>query len=144
MQHFDKTIKPKNSQRLAKHILTCEKCRKLYILMDEATETTLTEAPETITKSVMEAVRKIPVIKADEQIALRIIWGLSALVMGILLFFVKDLSYFSNISLPPIDSIVNTFDFTVSVNSMGFSALLLATMMAVLLYVLHNEEQIKI
>jgi hypothetical protein len=141
MQHFDKKIKPKNAQQLAKHILICEKCRELYLAMDEAAEAVLSDAPENFTESVMAAVREIP--KKSETYALRFVWGISALIIGIGLFFTQDLNYFANIFSPAIEKIVSVFDFQVSIDGLGLTALLLVAVMGILLYVLHNEEAAK-
>ena len=144
MQHFDKKIKPKNAQRLAKHILTCENCRELYLLMDETHETI--EAPENFTESVMQAVRKIPVAtpkKQDGQLSLRLVWGFSALIIAVGLFVVQDLTHIANMLLPIVESISGVFDFNVAIDGLGFTALLLVAIMSVLLYVLHNQEHVK-
>lgn len=63
MQHFDRVIEPENASRLAKHILTCEKCRQLYLTLDEVMDfvsdenAVLSEAPANFTEAVMAGVR---------------------------------------------------------------------------------------
>jgi hypothetical protein len=144
MQHFDKTIKPKNAQRLAKHVLTCEACRSLYLVMDEAV--CENEAPENFTESVMEAVRGMaqPAPKKEDcRLTLRLVWGFSALIMALGLFVIQDLTRLAERLTPIADRIVNAFDFSISVDGLGFTALLLVAIMGILLYVLNNEESAK-
>ena len=147
MQHFDKTIKPKNAQKLAKHILTCENCRELYFTMDEAAEfaeaTDFTEAPEGFAESVMKEVRRVaPAIpeKKEEKSVLRLVWGFCALIMAVCMFVMQDLTRLTNRLVPLIDSISG---FNISIDYLGFTALLLVVIMSVLLYVLNNEESAK-
>lgn len=94
MQHFEKTIKPKNAQRLAKHVISCGGCRELYLAFDEAAEYAeslaaegaekLDAPPLGFTESVMAKVRaEIPQVNAGELVASRFLWGIGALILGL-------------------------------------------------------------
>ncbi|MCL2455999.1 MAG: hypothetical protein FWD19_00445 [Defluviitaleaceae bacterium] len=146
MQHFEKKIAPKNARRLAKHILICEKCRELFVTMDEAAEAVIFDAPENFTESVMRAVRTLHAKKTETH-ALRFVWGISALIIGIALFFFRDsnllTNFFVNYFSPAMEKFSGVFDFSVfsvSFDGLGLSALILVAVMGILLYALHNEE----
>ena len=190
MQHMEKTIKPADARDLAKHILACETCRESYLMFDEcvefmeAAETAegfeLTEAPKGFTESVMtkvcalEASDKAAVyLKTSNavqisfepetgggQVVLRVLWGLSAIILGIGLLFIYNPPWLEALagSYPVVDSINNvliavggffnrTFDWIaqdasiIAADNLSIFALLFVAVMGTLLYVLHNGEK---
>ena len=97
MQHMDKTIKPADARELTRHILSCESCREYYLAFDEANdiENTLAAAPDGFTEMVMTKIRELPVYaspakkgRGESQTILRVLWGLSAIFLGIGLLFI--------------------------------------------------------
>jgi len=92
MHYVEKTLKPADARDLATHILQCEPCRTLYLLMDQAAELltapALNEAPIHFTAQVMARIEAEAVTPAETVSAgLRILWGLSGIVMGVALLF---------------------------------------------------------
>ena len=93
MHYVEQTLKPKDIQPLATHILQCEPCRALYLLLDEQAE--ILAAPPTppeglpahFTQSVMAKVRTQPayVPTPAASIGQRILWGMGGIVIGIAL-----------------------------------------------------------
>jgi len=178
MQHFEKTIKPANASRLAKHVLICEPCRELYLTLDEAMECANAEefskAPESFTESVMAMVRaeelysKVVAVtvtadsEAGGQIILRIIWSISAILLGIGLLFMLNPDMLSALmeAYPVMETVVNVFysagvfisnvgeriaqsGISFSADNLGVTALLFVAVMGTLLYVLHSGEKVK-
>ena len=169
MQHFEQTIEPASAAELTKHVLRCENCRELYLMMDEATDETSEDilAPVNFTASVMDKVRELPVyqkpetqkIKESGMFTLRILWGFSAIIfgVGVLFMFNPDLLTALAGSYPIVYSIV---DFITAVgmavggvmewlsmafapagaaNELGVIALLFVAVMGVLLFALNNS-----
>jgi len=187
MQHFEKTIKPANASKLAKHVLTCELCRELYVTLDEAmdfantTNEELTPAPESFTNSVMAMVRaeepyaKAVLVTAEAAsqmevtitkpetggVILRIIWGFSAILLGVVMLFIFDPDLFYSVAGGyPIMEILadglasaalffdNAADWFIqgasfSAEYMGITALLFVAVMGTLLFVLHSGEKVQ-
>lgn len=101
MQYVEKTIKPMVAIRLARHVHKCESCREYFLALDETAEafaepcaeaelaTERVSAPEGFTEAVMARIRKLPVyapIKINRaDIALRVVWGLCAVLLGVTL-----------------------------------------------------------
>lgn len=88
MQHFEKTIKPKNAKTLAQHILTCSPCRQMYLMMDEAMETEETHAPAGFEAAVMTSVRKHVAETRPQEIcwSIKCVWAVSAILIAIASF----------------------------------------------------------
>jgi hypothetical protein len=90
LQYAEKTIKPAVASALAKHVLTCENCRELFLAFDEAIEDIeqyTDEAPADFTAGVMQAVRKLPTHKRIRNTVvsdtiIRVFSGVCALLMG--------------------------------------------------------------
>jgi hypothetical protein len=90
LQYAEKTIKPAAASALAKHVLTCENCRELFLAFDEAIESagSLTdEAPAGFTENVMKEIHKLPPhIKIKDTLVsdtiMRVFSGVCALLMG--------------------------------------------------------------
>ena len=102
MEHMEQTIKPQRAANLAKHLLSCEACREYYMGIDMAMEvledTELSAPPEGFTQAVMAQVKQLPAYEPPAPVptistALRVLWGLSAIVIGVglLLVFNPDL-----------------------------------------------------
>ena len=96
MAHMEKTIHPAQARDLAQHVLNCEACREYFIGFDMALDVLgdaeLCEAPADFTQAVMAQVRKLPAHTQPEpaastSISLRVLWGLSAIVIGVGLLF---------------------------------------------------------
>ena len=90
MEHMEKTIRPARARDLAQHVLGCEACREYYVGFDMAFEVLndaeLSIPPADFTQSVMAQVRKLPAHTPPEpsaSVALHILWGLGAIVLGI-------------------------------------------------------------
>ena len=171
MQHFEKTIKPVNASSLAKHVLTCEVCRMLYLTFDEAMDCVgeLEDAPDNFVESVMtrvmaeEAHSRVVTIVTETNsggsFVLRILWGFSAVLLGIGLLFAlnPDLLYTLVGEYPMVASVANALysinvvfvnaaewvaqeSNMVSMENLGVASLLLVAVMGTLLYVLHSGE----
>ena len=137
MQYFDKTLKPENAKTLIEHMLICTECRELYTMMDISSEVEIThEAPKDFTKNVMKSITS----KKEPQ-TIRLLWGISALIIGLILLINPDIFY--SVTTPT--SVLDFFTQGISsqVESVGLYALLLVGFMGSLLYVLHNGEKIK-
>ncbi|MCL2047273.1 MAG: hypothetical protein FWG87_00975 [Defluviitaleaceae bacterium] len=138
----------KNAQQLAKHVLACEKCRALYLAMDEAAEVAqadLTDAPPNFTEAVMRTVRGLPKKEAGVYFPMRLVWGVSMLVFAAALFFVEQVSHAANILIAAVGEVLgDVSSISGTMNGLGVTALLLVAFMSVLLYVLHNDEHVKI
>jgi len=178
MQHFEKTIEPKHAKELAEHVLSCESCRELYLSMDDAMdfvmETThgrleLMEAPANFTESVMGKVRALPayskqtvavvVSSGGVSIVLRVLWGISAILLGVGLLFIFNPEWLAG-SYPVLESIMNSIsNFGVAmvgafewlaqvsdpaaVGNLSIIALLFVALTGSLLYVLHSGNSDK-
>ena len=170
MQQIEKTIKPADARDLTKHILKCEDCRDLYLAMDEAAElpeAELTAAPDDFMQQVMAQVHQLPAyttpVAARGQMGLRVLWGLSAVIFGVGLFFFlnPDLVYtlvntypaaaairdglqaigaFGANALEWIAQSAGTATFA-DMPSMSIGALVLVGVMGTLIYVLHRMEK---
>jgi len=109
MQYLEKKIKPLEAQTLVKHILVCEECRELYLLLDESqellevtetkAETTEVPVPVDFVANVMEMVRKEPKYAKlpPVSIELKILWAISAVMMTIAMLVHFDPPWFTNV-----------------------------------------------
>jgi len=123
MQYLEKKIEPLEAQTLVKHILMCEECRELYLLLDESQElleTTESKAeatevpvPVDFVANVMEMVRKEPKYAKlpPVSIELKILWAISAVMMTIAMLVHFDPPWFTNIiaSFPSVATIHEFF-----------------------------------
>ena len=168
MHHFEKTIEPADATKLAKHVMECEACRELYLVLDEGMEFAAEEAelpPVDFTESVMDKVRELPVYvkpvaKADiSEMVLRVLWGFSAIILGVVLFFIFNPDTLASLSAayPVVNSVIGALasmgatvavvfewvsqDGVFAAGDMGIAALLFVGVMGALLYVLHNGEK---
>ena len=95
MAQMEKTIQPAQARDLVLHMLSCETCKEYYIGFDMALDVLndpeLSIAPPDFTQTVMPQVRKLPVYVKPEptsiSVTLRILWGFSAIALGIALLF---------------------------------------------------------
>jgi anti-sigma factor RsiW len=139
MKHFEKTIVPQDAQALAKHILTCETCRELYLTFDEAMDCEITHTREDFTAAVMERVRGVGEKRASAP-ATPIWWRLVA-AFNMLLFAAGFIwldsagEIFAGVS-ERIAAVGAAF----SAESIGTTSLLLVALTGALLFVLHNGE----
>jgi hypothetical protein len=95
MQYAEKNIQHETAAALAKHVLTCESCREVFLLFDEAMETTdepVKTIPIDFTDTVMTAVRGLPpyaktaAVGSRADVGARVFWGLCAVLMGVALY----------------------------------------------------------
>jgi len=176
LQHMETTISLKDARRLAQHVQDCESCREYYLAFDEIMECTAAEtessaywqeAPESFTAAVMTKVHHMPVhskpevveeIKRSGLVTLHILWGASAILFGIALFFAFNPDSFTNLinSFPIFDSIVTSitgfgaslsqaltnmrYNHTIE-SSLGIAALLFVLILGSLLVVLHKDAE---
>lgn len=174
MQHFEKNIKPANARKLAMHVLICKGCREFYLTLDEAMDTAneetfaaLSHAPENFTDSIMAIicteraylcrVQSSFSHKTNGWFALRILWGFSAVFLGVCLLFAlnPDLLYYLAGAYPVVGDIATALNSValfigdaaewaaqnaalLSGESLGITALLFVAVMGTLLYVLHD------
>ncbi|MCL2365304.1 MAG: hypothetical protein FWC71_11675 [Defluviitaleaceae bacterium] len=91
MHYVEQTLKPKDIQPLATHILQCEPCRALYLLLDEQAEilaapqpAETSEMPTNFTQVVMAQVRMQPayVPTPAASIGQRILWVVAGILIG--------------------------------------------------------------
>jgi len=94
MEHMEKTIHPARARDLAQHVLECESCREYYLGFDMALDVLcdeeLSTPPPNFTQTIMAQVYKLPAHTPPEPSAspaLRILWGLSAIFVGVALLF---------------------------------------------------------
>ena len=113
MAHMEKTIQPAQAQDLAQHILKCQDCQEYYIgfdmAMDVLNDTELSAAPPDFTQAVMAQVHKLPAHTKPEpvviSVSLRILWGLSAIALGIGLLFAFNPEWLASFAV--MDGILN-------------------------------------
>jgi len=172
LQHMETTISLKDARRLAQHVQECQSCREYYLAFDEtmeyaAAEIDWKEAPESFTAAVMAAVHHMPIhskpevveeIKRNGLVTLHILWGASAILFGIALFFAFNPDSFTSLinSFPIFDSIATfitgigaslsqalgnmRYNHTIE-SSLGIAALLFVLILGSLLVVLHKDER---
>jgi len=176
LQHMETTISLKDAHRLAHHVQECESCREYYLAFDEIMEYAAAEAeasaywqetPESFTAAVMTKVHRMPVhskpevveeIKRSGLVTLHILWGASAILFGIALFFAFNPDSFTTLinSFPIFDNIVTfaanigaslslmlgnmRYNHTIE-SSLGIAALLFVLILGSLLVVLHKDER---
>jgi len=163
MQHMENTITPQTAKDLAKHVLSCKNCREYYIAFDEAMEFSLdenfamVEAPTDLTKNIMNAIKKDPLYTQSGQKLLHVLWGFSAILMGIGIYLVFNPMLLAELAGYPIVSAINNtltnlgqgfanalqplvMDATLN-NSLGIAALFFACMLGGLLTVLYQGER---
>ena len=88
MAHVEKSILPADAKDLAQHLMGCEVCREYFVGFDMALEVLddekLSVPPINFTQNVMAKVNKLPAhSQAGVSVALRVIWGLGAIVLGV-------------------------------------------------------------
>ena len=121
MEHMEKSIHPATAHSLAKHVLTCELCREYYLAMDMAmdvlNDAELSVPPETFTQDIMTKIQRLPAYAAEEKEprvspVLRILWGLSAIALGIGLMFFFNPTWLASLAeaYPTISSILYALD----------------------------------
>ena len=94
MEQMEKTIHPSRAKDLAAHLLNCESCREYYVGFDMAldvlSDAQLSVPPVHFTQNIMAQVRRLPAHTPSQPSvtpALRILWGLGAIFLGIALLF---------------------------------------------------------
>ena len=175
MKHMECTITEDESKALYAHTLECENCKEYYLAFDEVMEfaandnTLWIEAPVNFTANVMAEVTKAPIYakaaqpeveKARSQMMFHILWGVSAIMLGVALFFVYNPAHFDGLieRLPALASAsawvssvwaaisggmdrVMQNNMTIESN-LGVTALLIVLIIASLLVALHRSEKV--
>jgi len=115
MEHMEKTIHPARARDLAQHVMHCEPCREYYIGFDMAldvlSDAELSVPPVHFTQNIMAQVRRLPAHTPPQPSAtpaIRIIWGLGAIVLGIALLFAFNPEWLQAITTasPVLDGII--------------------------------------
>jgi len=141
MQRMEKTIKPADARDLAKHILSCQNCRELYLAFDEAVELAessenLMSPPPYFTESVMMRVRaaKVPYL----------MWGIIAAFVGAGIFVVFNphllayaVSGVEQYLTPAMQAIMQV---DIADSNLSIVALFFVVMLGWLLAILHRED----
>ena len=163
MKYLEKKIEPLEAQMLVKHILICEECRELYLILDESQELleVVTPAPVDFVANVMEKVRKEPKYEKlpPVSIELKILWAVSAVMMAVAVLVHLEPRWFSNVvsSFPTVGAIqeffVNIGNHTAGTISQFFQtielqdsgnmslwAMMFVLIISTLLFILHREE----
>jgi len=175
LSHMEKTISLEDAHKLVQHMQECESCREYYLAFDEimeyaaSAETDWQEAPAGFTAAIMAEVNNMPVyVKHEQPIAaeirsrglatLHILWGISAILMGVVLFFAFNPDHFTNLTNTyPIFDRIATFisgmgaSFSQMLDSMqsthtiesslGIAALLFTLLLGSLLVILHKDQE---
>lgn len=167
MHYIEKSLKPADAQGLAAHVQSCEVCRALYLMLDEAadllTETaTLVTAPADFTEGVMEKVRLQPARVHTPNPVLRMLWGLSGIFIGVALLFALNPTWADAVAgasrvaawvrdgflalgayAGELGLRLAQLDMQVLVHSgLGIAALVISLLIAALLYGLHRGENV--
>ncbi|MCL2203457.1 MAG: hypothetical protein FWB88_05925 [Defluviitaleaceae bacterium] len=157
MHYIEKTLKPTDARDLALHVMGCPPCRELYLVLDDSADMLAApaqEAPECFTQEVMAQVRALPAYApAAGNAVLRILWGLSGIVMGVALLFALNPHWLEGTAVQYAFTAMVAFFGDVSawlgqveithalINSgLGIAALVFAALIAALLYGLHRGE----
>ncbi|MCL2404636.1 MAG: hypothetical protein FWC92_03705 [Defluviitaleaceae bacterium] len=116
MEHMEKTIQPASARDLAQHVMHCESCREYYIGIDMAldvlSEEELSVPPVHFTQNIMAHVRRLPVHTPPQPSAtpaIRILWGLGAIVLGVALLFAFNPEWWQALTAasPVLDAILS-------------------------------------
>jgi len=171
LKHMDCIISKSEAAELAQHVQECESCREYYLAFDQAMEvmeTAVEETPAGFTAAVMTEIRKMPsyvkpqVAKNKSQTVLHVFWGISAMVIGMVLFFgynphyLTDLAYqyrvfesFVSIANSVMaafrqvaDAIMQSSQAPTIGSNFAIAALIFVFILGSLLVVLHKEEGI--
>ena len=170
MEHMEQTIHPAQASKLAKHVLECESCREYFVGFDMALDVLgdeeLSAPPTDFTMAVMNEVKKLPAHAPAQpaestSVAIRVLWGLSAIFLGVSLLFVFNPEWLTAIieSSPVVEGILGAFgaawQFIAGVfdgvvpsyqaSTGGLSmfniAIVFVAVMGILLVVLHRSEK---
>jgi len=169
MQYLEKKIEPLEARTLVKHILICEECRELYLLLDESQELleiskvseVAISVPEDFVANVMEMVRKEPKYAKLQPVSieLKILWAISAVMMTIAMLVHFDPPWFANVVawFPTVGTIQEFFvnignNMTGTIaqffqnieyqdsGNMSLWAMMFVLVISTLLFVLHRQE----
>ena len=167
MHYLEKTLKPEDARGLVLHIQSCADCRILYLMLDEAADLLaekmeIVTAPANFTESVMEKVRMTPARVHTPNPMLRVLWGMSGIVIGFVLLFALNPTWAdavagaSRFASWVRDGFLALGDFAMDVStrlaqmdmqvvvesSLGIIALVISLLIAALLYGLHRVENV--
>jgi hypothetical protein len=172
MQHMEKIISASDAKELAAHVLECERCREYYLAFDETMEYAASaeakwyEAPANFSAAVMAKVNAfvspkpaVEAIRRKGRLTLYILWGISAVLFGVALFFAFNPELFTNLAnsyqlfsiiesaLTNIRAIIGQITESAMRNTsfvesgFGIAALLFTLLLGALLFVLHKEQE---
>ncbi|MCL2287059.1 MAG: hypothetical protein FWC32_11945 [Firmicutes bacterium] len=172
LSHMEGTLSSEDAQILAQHVEKCELCREYYLAFDEVMEYAASdeadwqEAPANFTATVMAEVNKmslytkpaVEAIRRKGMATLHILWGVSAILLGVALFFAFNPQHlatltssypiFDNIAVflagaaTPLDQVLySTMQNHTIESSLGIAALLFVLILGSLLVVLHKQQE---
>ena len=175
LKRTETRLRDSEAAQLHKHILECGQCRESYLVFDQCMEAFAlfdgdkldeTPAPEDFTRLVMAKIdnayanSEIAKVKEKGWLVLNLLWGFSAIVLGIILFLFFNPSW--------LEALVNRYPIVYSAisglqqffgviqdgllaltqgmqlsleGSMGVFPLLLVAAMSLLLFILHRDNQ---
>jgi hypothetical protein len=163
MRHIEKLLQPAEARDLTTHILKCENCRALYLMMDESADIFTAPAESFHEAPAADFTQRVmALVHADEtetekvtagDMVLRVLWSLGGVAVGVLMLLVMNPDWAASIALQ------NAFGYAgmymeeltawlsrsevlhVAINSsLGIAALIFAGLIGGLLYGLHRGE----
>jgi len=171
-KRVESKIKDKDALSLHKHVLECDDCRDSYLVFDECMdfltlfekgETDVTEAPSDFTQSVMAQIGPIYTIERVKEsgwVVLKLLWGFSAIILGVTLFLLFNPDVLDNLIsrysalaslLAGMEQAMTFLQSGFNVLTQGFDlssagtlsvlALLFVAVMSILLSVLYNSDK---
>jgi|GEM_PF-3890858 len=154
MQHIENRLAPDDARGLTLHILHCESCRALYLLMDASAELPVESAPAAFTEQVMARVQQVTVMTVSD-VLLRALWVGGGILLGVLLLLTQNPEWAATVALFDAVATVQAWytDATAWItqrevfsalgqSGLGVVALVLAGLIAGVLYGLHRGENV--
>jgi len=155
---------------LAQHVQNCDACREYYFafidVVENFSENDMHEAPSGFTVSVMSQISaskrtRERFARQTSRLALRIIWGITAIIFGAAMFFAYNPDQLTRLAnaYPAINTVADAlYTFWVSLgtmfgqfvqnmgegsidSSLGTAALGFVIILSILLVVLHKDEE---
>ena len=145
MQKIEGEITQTDAMSLYKHVLECETCRELYLLLDDVRKVESVSAPPNFTNLVMFNINNQ---KECGQPVLA--FSLLFFAIGFIIAFDPNIHATLPASIGPILSyfglLLNSISEITSqmAGTLASTAMLLVTIMGTLLFVLHSNERVKI
>ena len=149
MRYAEKSIEPAEAKKLTEHLLLCENCRISFTVFDMCLDETETlDAPIGFTENVRIKVSESKKESTGLPIGLRVLWGLSSIVAGAIVFLVFNTEAVFNYSAERFESNFALRSFFENISAslaqieyFGMATFLFVPLLGVLLYVLHTSEK---